>query len=111
MVAFHDGHEHGDGEVCPGCRFREALARFFDESMIEGQEEWHWATGELRQLMHAALLAFDRIEAAAFDSNATAPGDDPSHDAAAAVVMLASSIDRLWHTLTDDDDDTGDDGE
>jgi hypothetical protein len=98
MVALHNGrHEHGDGEVCPACRFREVLAAFLAECNAEGREEWHWAVGDLRQRMHAALLAIDRVEASGFVADDA--DDEPEVDAANAITAVASVIEELWHAL------------
>ena len=99
MVAIE--HDHGGGNVCPGCRFREALAEFLAESHAEGRHEWHWAVGDLRQSMHAALLALDAMDAAAFDDDPD-DADDPAAAAARAITNLGADIDQFWHTLMDD---------
>ena len=99
MVAIGE-HDHGDGELCPGCRFREVLAEFLERSHEDGREEWHWAVGDLRQHMHAALLALDAIEARPFDDE---PDHDAGEDAAAAIAALGSEIHQLWHTLMGDE--------
>jgi len=99
MVAFHDGHDHGDGNVCPGCRFRKVLAEFLARAHEDGRQEWHWAVGDLRQAMHAALLALDAIDAAAFDNDARDADDDPAADAAEAITDVGAEIEQLWHAL------------
>jgi hypothetical protein len=101
MVAIGDDHDHGEGQVCPACRFREALAEFLEESHSDGREEWHWAVGDLRQSMHAALLALDAIEAQPFDNDAD-PDDEPAVDAAAAIVAVGAEIEQLWQALLGD---------
>lgn len=101
MVAIGE-HDHGDGERCPGCRFRKVLAEFLEGSHDDGREEWHWAVGELRQHMHAALLALDGIEAQPFAEDDD-PDDDPAEDAAAAITAVGAEIDHLWHALMHDD--------
>lgn len=106
MVAIGE-HDHSDGEMCPGCRFREALAEFLESAHGEGREEWHWAIGELRQHMHTALLALDAIEAQPFAEDDD-PDDDPAEDAAAAITAVGAEIDHLWQSLVGDDDDQGD---
>lgn len=105
------GHDHGDGTVCPGCRFKAKLATFLERSHIEGREEWHWAIGELRQHMHAALLALDAIEAQPFmNDDASDDGiDDPAEAAAFAITNVGSEIDNLWHTLMGHDGQGDDD--
>ena len=69
----------------------------------DGREEWHWAVGELRQHMHAALLALDAIEAQPFTDDDDLDAD-PAADAAAAITAVGSEITELWHTLVADDD-------
>lgn len=110
MVAMNE-HDHGDGELCPGCRFRRALAEFLARSHDDGREEWHWAVGELRQHMHAALLAIDAIEAQPFadaDDADDDDDDDPAADAAFAITAVGSEIEELWHTLMAGSDGQGD---
>jgi hypothetical protein len=112
MVAMNDGHDHAGGNVCPGCRFRKALAEFLADAHEDGRQEWHWATGDLRQSMHAALLALDAMDAAAFDDEPKDSDEDPAADAANAITDLGAEIEQLWHTLMDgvsqgDDPDAG----
>ena len=104
MVARNIHHDH-DGNRCPGCRFRKALAEFLAGAHEDGRQEWHWAVGDLRQAMHAALLALDAIDAAAFDDVADDADDDPAADAADAIADVGSEIQELWHTLVGQGDD------
>jgi hypothetical protein len=105
MVAMNDDHDHGDGEACPGCRFKAALAKFLEQSHSEGRQEWHWAIGELRQHMHAALLSLDAIEAAAFgDADDDELDDDPAKAAAFAILNVGNEISELRDALMPDDD-------
>ncbi|MFN6191802.1 MAG: hypothetical protein ACK48S_12880 [Planctomycetia bacterium] len=97
MVAIGE-HDHGDGERCPGCRFREALAEFLEIAHDDGRDHWYWAIGELRQHMHAALLALDAIEAQPFADDDD-DEDDAAEDAAAAITAVGAEIDHLWHAL------------
>ena len=100
MVAVDDGHDHGDGELCPGCQFRKALAEFLARSHEDGRQEWHWAVGDLRQAMHAALFAIDAIESAALNPVPDDdPEDDPAADAATAIANVGAEIEQLWHAL------------
>ena len=112
MVAFKDDkHDHGDGEACPGCRFKAALAKFLEQSHSEGRKEWHMAIGELRQHMHAALLSLDAIEAGLFeDADNDELDHDPAEAAAFAIVNVGSEIEELWHALMDDAGQGGDHG-
>ena len=109
MVAMNDDHDHGDGEVCPGCQFKAALAKYFTESRHDGDEEWYWATGDLRRHMHAALLALDGIEATAFGDASRHDDHDHASDAASALYAINADLHELWHMLVDDDqgDDKG----
>lgn len=103
MVAVNvGGHDHDDGTTCPGCRFRAALAEFLEHSHDDGREAWHWAVGDLRQHMHAALLALDALEAQPFVDDLD-PDDDPAADAAAAIAAVGAEIEQLWHTLMGSD--------
>jgi hypothetical protein len=104
MVAMHDGHDH-DGNRCPGCQFRKALAGFLAQAHEDGGREWHWAVGDLRQAMHAALLTLDAMDAAAFDDDPADADDDPAADAADAIADLGSEIEELWHALVGQGDD------
>ena len=104
MVAIGE-HDHGDGELCPGCRFREVLADFLERSHEDGREEWHWAVGGLRQHMHAALLSLDAIEAGLFeDADDDELDDDPAEAAAFAIVNVGNEISELRDTLIGNDD-------
>ena len=105
MVAMSDEHSHSDGEACPGCRFKAALARFLEQSHSEGREEWHMAIGELRQHMHAALLSLDAIEAGLFeDADDDELDHDPAEAAAFAIVNVGNEINELRDTLIGNDD-------
>ena len=105
MVAMGDEHDHGDGEACPGCRFKAALAKFLEQSHSDGREEWHMAIGELRQHMHAALLSLDAIEAGLFeDADDDELDDDPAEAAAFAIVNVGNEISELRDTLIGNDD-------
>jgi hypothetical protein len=97
MVAIE--HDHDGGNVCPGCRFRKALGEFLAQAHEDGRQEWHWAVGDLRRAMHAALLALDAVDAAAFDDEPDEADDDPAADAAAAITEVGSEIEQLWHAL------------
>lgn len=97
MVAIGE-HDHDGGNICPGCRFRKALAEFLKTAHADGREEWHWAVGDLRQSMHVALLALDAIEARPFADHDD-PDDDPAADAAEAIADVGALIEQLWRTL------------
>jgi len=100
MVAIdHGGHDHDDGNICPGCQFRKALAEFLARAHEHGRQEWHWAVGDLRQAMHAALLALDAIDADAFDDDPDEGDDDPAADAADAITDVGAEIEQIWHLL------------
>ena len=105
MVAMGDEHDHGDGEACPGCRFKAALAKFLEQSHSDGREEWHMAIGELRQHMHAALLSLDAIEAGLIeDADDDELDHDPAEAAAFAIVNVGNEINELRDTLIGNDD-------
>lgn len=105
MVRLSDGgHDHGDGELCPGCQFKAELAGYFTEARQDGDEGWHWATGDLRKHMHAALLALDRVEAEAFGDVARHDDHDHARDAAAALFAIEAELHQLWHVLMGDDE-------
>lgn len=110
MVAIGE-HDHGGGELCPGCRFRRALAEFLATSHSDGREEWHWAIGDLRQRMHAALLALDEIEGWPFadTDDYDDPDDNPAADAASAIMAVGSEIEQLRRTLVGGSDGQDDD--
>ncbi len=97
MVAIQ--HDHEGGNICPGCKFRRALTEFLAQAHDDGRETWHYAVGDLRQSMHAALLALDAIEAAAFDPDPDDADDDPAEDAAVAITEVGAEIDTIWHAL------------
>ena len=101
MVAIDDGgHEHDDGEVCPGCQFRARLAVFLAAAHEDGREEWHWAVGDLRQRLLAALVALDAIEAEPYTDDES--DDDPAEGAADAIGAVGSEIENLWRALMGD---------
>lgn len=103
MVAINDDGPDGCAN-CPGCRFKAALAHYFTESRRDGDEEWHWATGDLRRHMHAALLALDGIEAEAFGDASQHDDHDHASDAASALYAIDAELHQLWHLLVGNDD-------
>ena len=70
MVAMNDDHDHGDGEVCPGCRFKAALAEHLKHVADEGGEAWVYTTGEIMELMGTAIGALSRLRNARFENDA-----------------------------------------
>lgn len=104
-------HDHDGGNACPGCRFRKALAEFLARAHEDGREEWHWAVGDLRQHMHAALLALDAIEARPFaDAGDDDDSDDePAADAASEIMAVGAEIEELRRTLVGGGHGQGDD--
>lgn len=107
MVSIHDGgHDHDDGELCPGCRFREALAEHLAHVAQEGDEAWVWTVGELTELMGTAAAALARLRNAQYES--AAGDDDSAAEAAAALSRLGGILHELWDMLLEDDDDTDD---
>lgn len=105
MVAIPDGgHEHDDGQLCPGCRFREALTEHLGRVAQEGGEAWVWTVGALTELMGTAAAALARLRNAQYDDS-IGDDDDSAAEAAAAISRLGGEIHELWHMLLDDDDD------
>jgi hypothetical protein len=103
MVARNPEHDHSDGEPCPGCRFREALAEHLALVAGEGGEPWVWTVGEITELMGTASAALARLRNAQYDDT-IGDDDDSATEAAAAISRLGGAIDELWHMLVDDDD-------
>lgn len=93
-------HDHGGGEVCRGCQFKARLAEFLEQAHGEGREQWHYAVGELRRQMHAALLALDAIEAEPYSNDASE--DDLPEAAAFAISDVGAEVDELWRLLMPD---------
>ncbi len=104
MVAIHDGHDHGDGEACPGCRFKAALAEHLSWAAADGDPSWHETTGEIIELMGTAAAALAGLRNAQFDDDAGDPKGS-AREAAAAISRLGGAIEELWHALMQDDDD------
>jgi hypothetical protein len=103
MVAIQ--HDHSDGNICPSCRFRKAMAEFLARAHGDGREAWHWTVGDLRHAMHSALLSLDAIDAAAFDDDSDERDDDPVVDAADAITDVGAEIEQLWHLIMGQGDD------
>lgn len=99
MVSIGE-HDHGDGEPCPGCRFKAVLAEHLNWANSHSEESWHDLTGELIVLMGTALSMLTAMRGAyinGIDSPESAEG------AAAAISRLGGVIDETWHALMDDD--------
>jgi len=103
MVAFHDGHEHSDGEVCPGCRFRQELAEHLESAAGDSELSWHEVTAEITTGMCEALAALTALRAGRFDPDVANP--DSAARAAAAIWHVGGVIHSMWVALTEDDDD------
>ena len=103
MVAMNDGHDHGDGEACAGCRFRMELAEHLDWAANQGDHDWHGIVGELTALMADSLAALSRLRSQRLDDG-EADSQLPN-EAAAAISRLGGAIDELWHALVDDEED------
>jgi hypothetical protein len=102
MVAFIDSdHEHDDGEVCPGCRFKQELAEHLEWAAGDSELSWHEVTGEITHLMCEALAALTALHAAQFDDEVVSPDTAPR--AAAAISRLGGAIQELWIALMEDD--------
>lgn len=103
MVTFNDGgHEHEDGTVCPGCRFRAVLAEHLAWAAGDSDESWHDLTGEMIELMGTALGALTRLRATRLDGDHE-DDDHSAQEAAAVISQLGGVIDETWHALMDDD--------
>jgi hypothetical protein len=105
MVARNDEHDHGEGQVCEGCRFKSALADHLEYAAEEGGEDWVHTTGEIVELMGTASAALARLWNAQFDDDASDPADS-ANEAAAAISRLGGAIEELWHALMDDEQGT-----
>jgi hypothetical protein len=106
MVAIgRDEHDHGNGPVCPGCRFKAKLAEFLEQAHSDGRQEWHYAIGDLRTAMHHALLALDHVEAEPYlaADDLDDADDDPAVDAAFAISTVGAEIEVLWKLLMQPD--------
>lgn len=102
MVAFHDGHhEHGDGEVCPGCRFKQELAEHLEWAAEDSELSWHECTGEITHVMCESLAALTALRAGRFDPD-VADADNATR-AAAAISRLGGVIQEMRVALMDDD--------
>ena len=101
MVAMNREHDHGDGPVCPGCRFKAVLAEHLKWAANESEIAWHELTGELIVLMGTALSALTALR------SANVEGEDvpasTANVAAAAVSRLGGVIEEMWHAMMDDD--------
>ena len=107
MVAIGE-HDHGDGELCPGCRFREALAEFLEGMAGEPESAWHDATAEIILLMNGAMVALNSLRASR--SGGDLHHDDHATMAAAAISRLGGKIEELYDAIMrDDGDDLADD--
>ena len=109
MVAMNDEHGHGDGERCPGCRFKAELAEHLEWAADQAEQDWHAITGEFTTLMAGTLAALARLRTQRFKHHAD-DGEQLHVEAAAGIARLGGAIDELWHALMDDEhDDLGDD--
>lgn len=103
MIA-RDGsdHDHGDGEVCPGCRFKATLAEHLEWAAADSEIGWHEFTAEITHVMCAALAALTALRAGRFDPDVGDP--DNATRAAAAISRLGGVIESMWVALMDDHD-------
>ncbi len=102
-VAFlNSEHDHGDGEVCPGCRFKATLAEHLEWAAEDSELSWHEATAEITHVMCEALAALTVLRAGRFDHDVADP--DAAARAAAAISRLGGVIQSMWAALMDDDD-------
>ncbi len=103
MVAFPSSeHEHGDGDVCPGCKFKAALAEHLTWAAGDSELSWHECTAEITNVMCEALAALTALRAGRFDHAVTDPG--AAARAAATISRLGGVIQSMWVALMDDDD-------
>lgn len=93
-------HDHGGGEVCPGCQFKARLAEYLEQAHGEGREQWHYAVGDLRFAIHAVLVALVALEAEPYGDDVL--DDDPAEAAALAISELGAEVDELWRLLMPD---------
>ena len=100
MVAIE--HDHGDGEVCPGCRFKQELAEHLDSAAEDSELAWHECTAEIMNVMCEALAALTAIRAGRFDPDVADP--DSAARAAAAISRLGGLVQDMAAVLMDDDD-------
>ena len=100
MVAIGE-HDHGDGELCPGCRFVEGLIQHLDAAANGDDQRWHDATGDIIDAMHSALWALHRMRAEA--TTDYTDEIDNHGEAARSLATVGRVIDELWHMLMDDD--------
>jgi hypothetical protein len=108
MVAFlESGHEHGDGDVCPGCKFKAALAEHLAWAAGDSELSWHECTAEITNVMCESLAALTALRAGRFDNDVADPGS--AARAAATISRLGGVIQSMWVALMDDDDDADDD--
>jgi hypothetical protein len=102
MVAIQDGvHDHGDGELCPGCQFKAVLAEHLEWAADEGDLTWHDLTGELIVLMGTAISTLTALRVAAVDGHGTP--DNTAMAAAGAISRLGGVIEELHAAIMDDD--------
>ncbi len=107
MVAINnDGHDHDDGEVCPGCRFKQELAEHLEWAAGDSELSWHECTAEITHVMGEAMAALTALQRGRFDPD-VADAEDATR-AAAAISRLGGVIQEMWVALMDDDDE--DDG-
>lgn len=100
MVAIGE-HDHGDGPVCPSCRFKAALAEYLDAAAEDGVEEWHDDTHALTDAMHSALWAMQRLQAEVHGGKSSLIAD--AHEAGQSLGRLHDVLHDLWHRLLDND--------
>jgi hypothetical protein len=103
MVAMHDGHDHGEGELCHGCRFRKELAEFLAGEASGSEAHWHDTTAEIIELMTMALSSLTTLRVTKFDDHDDDTDNDDAEMAAAAISRLGGAIHELWHVVMDGD--------
>jgi len=101
MVAIRNEHDHGDGPVCPGCRFKAVLAEHLEWAADDSEVAWHELTGELIALMGTAISTLTVLRASHVEGDEVPA--NAANAAAAAVSRLGGVIDDMWHALMDGD--------
>lgn len=104
MVTLNDDHDHGDGSLCPGCRFREKLTELLSGGADGGGgDQWVHTVTSLIGFANDAHEALTRL----LDSQYERPSDTPqdiANQAATAVGRLGRALGDLWNVLMDDDE-------
>lgn len=102
-----DAFTNDDGERCPGCQFKAALAEHLNWAADQDEHDWHATVGEFTTLMAGTLAALTRLRAQRLEHR-TDDGDEQLHvEAAAGIARLGGALDGLWRALMDDESSDG----